>query len=131
MLKWKIRKPKKARPIKRESDDGCIEYKIKLCHFDTPNRMDKLTSQMKFRLYEGEGRAIYNLGYTDDGFPCGLNNDLLFQSLNNLFSIVDILNAEIKSVNILRGKNGFCANIYVISNQPQVLLHDTSIVDLF
>lgn len=124
MQKWKIRKPKKARKIKKESDEGWIEYKIKLCHFETPKRMEKLTTQMKFRLYEGEGKAIYNLGYTDDGVPLGLNHDLLFQSLNNLFSIVDTLNAEIKSVNILKGKHGYCANIYLISNQPQVLLTD-------
>lgn len=124
MLKWKIRNPKKARKIKKESDDGWIEYKIKLCHFDTPQRLDKLTSQMKFRLYEGEGKAIYNLGYTDDGIPLGIDHDLLFQSLKNLFTIVNTLNAEIKSVNILQGKNGYCANIYLISNQPQVLLTD-------
>lgn len=122
MIKWRIRNPKEARKIKKESDDGWIEYKVKLCNFSTSKRIDRLTSQMKYRLYEGEGKAIYNIGYTDDGVPMGLNHELLFKSLSNLFSIVETLNAEIKSVNILRGKQGYCANIYLTSNQEQIII---------
>ena len=44
---------------------------------------------MKYRLYEGEGKAIYNIGYTDDGIPQGIEHNLLFNSLNNLFTIVN------------------------------------------
>lgn len=124
MLKWKIRKTKRARQLKAESDDGHMEYKIKLCHFATPHRLKKLTTQMKFRLYEGDGRAIYNLGYTDDGFPKGMTYQILLSSLENLFIIVDNLNVEIKSINILKGTEGYCTNIYLTSNEQQVILTD-------
>ena len=41
--------------------------------------------------------------------------------LARVISIVETLNAEIKSVNILRGKQGYCANIYLTSNQEQII----------
>lgn len=49
-----------------ESDYGDSEYKLKL--IDTSiRRIQHLTTQMKFRLKEGQGNAYYFIGYDDNG----------------------------------------------------------------
>lgn len=121
-LKKHFKKPHKirqARHLPKENDDGWIEYKIKMCQFrDHEHRMNRLTTQMKFRLYQGNGVAIYNLGYLDDGHPYGMTQPILLESLDNFFKISEGAEAEIRSMNILKGKYGYCVNIYLISKLP-------------
>lgn len=59
--------------LPRESDVGCVEYKVRLNneHHDA-FRVQRLTTQMKFRLCEGGGTAYYLLGVSDSGFATGL-----------------------------------------------------------
>lgn len=60
--------------FERESDDGNIEYKLKL--LDTSAfRVQRLASQMKYRCNEGQGECIYNIGVSDDGTVVGLNEN--------------------------------------------------------
>lgn len=59
-----------------EDDYGNTEYKLKLVD-PSMERVQHLTSQMKFRLEEGLGEAFYNLGYEDDGNPLGLSDEEL------------------------------------------------------
>ena len=57
-----------------ELDDGNIEYKLKL--LDTsPGRIERLTTQMRYRCDEGGGECIYNLGVEDDGTMTGLTQE--------------------------------------------------------
>jgi len=69
--------------LAQEDDYGNVEYKLKLVH---PNqeRIEQLTTQMKFRLQEGNGEAKYVIGVEDDGTPKGLNQQEMYRSLSNL-----------------------------------------------
>lgn len=115
MIRRKIneRRLKKARQLNKENDHGNIEYKLKLCNFRHANRMTKLSTQMKFRLYEGEGKAIYNIGYSDDGEPIGIPYESMIESLANLHRISDHIVAVIRSIKIFQGQSGYCSNIYL------------------
>jgi GTPase len=37
------------------------------------DRISHLSTQMKFRLREGNGEAFYYIGVKDDGYPQGIN----------------------------------------------------------
>ncbi|CEG82288.1 Putative Gtp binding protein 2 [Rhizopus microsporus] len=46
--------------------EGNIEYKLKLVN-PSVERLEHLVTQMKWRLAEGNGVAIYEIGIDDDG----------------------------------------------------------------
>lgn len=56
---------------------GNIEYKLKLIN-PSSDRVDQLTTQMKFRLAEGFGEAYYRIGVEDNGRPTGLSKEDMF-----------------------------------------------------
>lgn len=60
--------------LEPESDDGNIEYKLKLLD-KSDFRIQRLASQMKYRCNEGNGECIYNIGVADDGAIIGLNEE--------------------------------------------------------
>ena len=60
----------------REDDEGSVEYKWKLVGI-AEDRLEHLVSQMKYRVTEGQGECIYEIGVTDDGLPKGLRPDAL------------------------------------------------------
>jgi len=61
----------KARSLPPEIDnEGNIEYKLKLVS-PTPERLEHLVTQLKWRLAEGGGEAIYEIGVGDDGSLVG------------------------------------------------------------
>lgn len=49
-----------------EPQFGNIEYKLKLIN-PSKQRLDHLITQLKWRLNEGNGEAIYEIGVTDSG----------------------------------------------------------------
>jgi GTPase len=57
-----------------ESDDGNKEYKLKLLR-SGPEAIDHIATQMRYRLDEGHGEALYTLGVTDTGGIIGLTAD--------------------------------------------------------
>jgi GTPase len=83
--------------LPKESDDGNVEYKQQLINL-TPERIEGLITQMSYRLNEGGGEAIYEIGYTDDGFPKGLSKEKLDESINNLVKIANNINAKIMKI---------------------------------
>lgn len=72
-----------------ESDDGPTEYKYRLTDLSVKQKQH-LAGQMTFRLSEENGQAIYEIGLTDDGFPLGLTERELDDSIESLREIVDI-----------------------------------------
>lgn len=101
-----------AKTIKEEDDDGDTEYKLKL--IDTSReRIQQLTSQMKFRVKEGNGEAFYKIGYEDNGNPLGLESSDFKQSLNSLCHISSELRLELVVLKVLRGKTGLVAEIAI------------------
>ena len=55
----------------------------------SPDRIEHLITQMKWRLKEGEGEAIYAIGVEDNGVISGLQKDELDSSLETLRSMAD------------------------------------------
>ncbi|CAH8560780.1 unnamed protein product [Schistosoma bovis] len=77
-----------------EIEEGNIEYKRKLVD-PTPNRFEQLVTQMKWRLNEGGGKAIYKLGVDDDGHVSGLHPSELISSLTTLERMAKRLNSTL------------------------------------
>lgn len=77
----------------KENDEGAIEYKWKLIDKDAA-RIQKLATQMHYRLSEGMGEATYRLGVEDDGNPIGLSEEELGQSLHTIRTIANVLESN-------------------------------------
>jgi GTPase len=86
-----------------EKDEGNIEYKQHLIE-PTPERLERLISQMKYRLAEGGGEALYELGVSDLGIPHGLNDEELEKSMETMKKMAEANNAEANIVYIKSGK---------------------------
>lgn len=60
-----------------EPQFGNIEYKLKLLN-PSKQRLDHLVTQLKWRLNEGNGEAIYEIGVTDSGMSLQTQSRLSF-----------------------------------------------------
>lgn len=83
-----------------EEEQGNVEYKLKLLN-PSSSRFEHLVTQMKWRLREGRGEAIYEIGVSDNGLLLGLSENDLTSSLNTLNRMAERLGA---TVNILQRK---------------------------
>lgn len=79
---------------------GHIEYKLKILS-PTPTRFEKLKTQLKWRLLEGGGMALYELGVLDDGTLVGLSRDEMDESLSNLGRMARELDCELELVRVV------------------------------
>ncbi|SAM85901.1 uncharacterized protein UBRO_07809 [Ustilago bromivora] len=71
-------------PIAPEVDQkGNLEYKLKILP-PSRERFDRLVTQLKWRLLEGAGLAVYEIGVLDDGTLIGLDPDSMKDSLKLL-----------------------------------------------
>lgn len=96
----------------REIEEGNIEYKLKLVD-PTPERLEHLTSQLKWRLTEGQGEALYELGVEDSGFPRGLPAEELAKSITTLEKMAKALEAETSIVCRRQGKEGEIVEVLI------------------
>ena len=76
-----------------ENDEGFIEYKIKISP-TTPERFEKLVSQLKYRLEEGNGECLYRLGVADNGECVGLTDQEFTESYVILQNLAEKINAD-------------------------------------
>ena len=65
-----------------------LSLQLKLLSPST-SRFEHLVTQMNWRLKEGSGEAIYEIGVSDDGLLCGLTRDDLESSLQTLNKMAD------------------------------------------
>ncbi|KAF2978206.1 hypothetical protein EK904_006771 [Melospiza melodia maxima] len=65
------------------AEDGNIEYKLKLVN-PSQYRFEHLVTQMKWRLQEGRGEAVYQIGVEDNGLLVGLSEEEMRASLKTL-----------------------------------------------
>lgn len=80
---------------------GNIEYKLKLIN-PGAQRLEHLVTQMKWRLREGAGEAIYEIGVSDNGQLYGLIENDMNASLQTLTTMAQKLGA---STTVLRRKS--------------------------
>jgi elongation factor 1-alpha len=99
---------------------GNKEYKIsldlnKIKHISKQKNkiLDKKASQMLFRLIEGNGKAIYLIGVSDNGEAPGIQTDELLVSLFYMCQIVKLIDAHIKIIRIYNGSHGYIATIRI------------------
>jgi len=96
----------------QEIEEGNIEFKLKLVD-PSPERIQHLTSQLKWRLLEGQGEAFYEIGVEDNGFPRGLSDEELEKSIETLKIMAKNLNCEVFEVCVREGKEGKVAEMMV------------------
>ncbi|UJR16202.1 hypothetical protein I4U23_003112 [Adineta vaga] len=77
-----------------EPQEGHIEYKLKLID-PHPDRLEHLITQMNWRLQEGQGEALYEIGVEDCGTLSGVSHEELQASLVTLKKMADRLGASI------------------------------------
>jgi GTPase len=96
-------------------DYGNIQYKLDLSAKSKID-FDKMTTQMEFRLEEGNGECFYELGIGENGEKIGLSEEELKGSVENLERIATKLNADVQIVKFFKGKFGLVAEILVKRN---------------
>lgn len=98
--------------FEKEKYYGKIEYKLKLNN-TSEKRMEKLITQMLFRIREGQGECFYVIGVEDNGNPLGLKKDELEESEKILYLMVQKINAKMTILNYRDGKEGLIAEIHI------------------
>ncbi|VVU95445.1 Elongation factor Tu GTP binding domain [seawater metagenome] len=86
-----------SKKLPPEVEEGNIEYKRKLCGL-TKYRNIQLQSQMKWRIQEGNGCAIYLIGVDDDGSIVKLNTKDRKESLRNIKKIAKNIDAFVENI---------------------------------
>ncbi|CAG0924554.1 unnamed protein product, partial [Notodromas monacha] len=101
-----------------EPEVGNVEYKLKLLN-PTRVRFEHLVTQMKWRLREGQGEAIYEIGVEDNGTLSGLGEHELETSLDTLSLMASRLGATVK---VLRQRNSTCRTTGELRFSAEVLV---------
>jgi GTPase len=81
------------------------------------SKLNKRASQLRFRLDEGCGKALYMIGVTDSGRTDGIDMETLNTSIHYLRKMVEIINAEIKNIRIYKGK---CEGKYICCSRIDI-----------
>ena len=95
-----------------ENDYGNIEYKLKLTNISN-DRNEELITQMKFRLNEGNGEAIYQIGILDNGTILGINETDMRESIDNLIKIANSCQAGTTIISKNKIKDSYITEILV------------------
>ena len=73
-----------------ECEDGNIEYKYKLTNISNDKR-NRIETQMKWRVFEGDGIAIYRIGVHDNGFINPLQYSEFLETYINIMDAASML----------------------------------------
>ncbi|HIE23353.1 MAG TPA: elongation factor 1-alpha [Candidatus Korarchaeota archaeon] len=98
--------------MKKEAEEGKIEYKLKL-NAQTEERLQKLATQLVYRLGEGGGEAFYELGVSDEGEPLGLTEEEAKESLKIMEQITKTVGASFIIIRKERAKRGYVYELLV------------------
>ncbi|WFD30583.1 hypothetical protein MSPP1_001604 [Malassezia sp. CBS 17886] len=113
-------------PLRPEEDEGGnVEYKYQILP-TTADRLDRLVTQLSWRLTEGEGTCIYEVGAMDDGTLAGLPLDDLTQSLAYLCAMATHLGAQAtlqRLVGVVRSQSDASVHVVTQESEARALLH--------
>lgn len=107
-----------AAVLRPEVERGNVEYKYALLA-TTAERREHLATQMQWRIGEGHGEAIYELGVADDGTPRGLSDAELSQTLHTLCDVARRIDATCRVLRTATGEHGQVAEVLVRRNSPE------------
>jgi GTPase len=113
-----------TRHFPKEVDaSGNVEYKFRLVNI-TSDRLEHLRTQMKWRVEEGRGEALYRIGVMDDGEAVGLNVSDMTESLETIARIAKPLGFEHVVVDEFDGiiNNHRCVEVMI--KKPHKLAND-------
>ena len=79
--------------------------------------IEKRSTQMLFRILEGNGKALYLIGIDDNGKNIGIEHNTLMESIENLKLMCKNINASIKSIRIYNGLNGYIGSVRIMMNK--------------
>lgn len=106
-----------------ESEEGNIEYKFLIKDVD----LDHLAGQMRRRLMEGGGEAVYIIGVSDDGKPLGLGEEELEEALAAIRRAAERINAVAYLVRLGDGVRGKVAEVLIRNkageDKPPPVIH--------
>ncbi len=92
-----------------ENDMGNEEYKWKLVDL-TEQQLNHRVTQLQYRLNEGNGEAIYRIGYLDNGEAKGITEEEMYESIETMRKVVASLSSC--SMEVIEIKDG-TATIYI------------------
>jgi elongation factor 1-alpha len=75
--------------LNAEEDDGNVEYKRRLAD-DSPEAIERKSTQMQYRMRQGDGECFYCIGIDDDGSPYGQTPEEEDMTLEILSKIADM-----------------------------------------
>ena len=85
--------------FQKEEYYGNIEYKRYFyLNNHNPYRFQKYTTQLNYRLYEGDGKAIYIIGVDDNGSVIGLTDSSINENLLYLKRMCEEIKVTIKLI---------------------------------
>lgn len=101
---------------------GNVEYKVRLCNV-TPDKIEHLRTQMKWRVQEGLGHAIYRIGIMDNGTVLGLCDEDLKETLEILNLVAQPLQFHVKIQDVFQGLNKDlkCATLFIGKNDKPAI----------
>ena len=108
-----------------EVEEGNKEYKRKLCNL-SKYRCIQLQSQMKWRIKEGNGIAIYLIGVEDDGSISNISSEERKESIKNIKKIAKNIGAFVDSIDF---KNNYL-EITIKNNFKPIDFYEKRIVFL-
>lgn len=94
-----------------------MEYHLK------KDRIQRLASQMKYRMEKGDGEAVYFLGVDDDGNLVGLTDDKMDESLFVLEKVAHSIDAKINDIQKQDAGEGTVAKVLVGKKNSQQKKH--------
>ncbi len=87
------------------------------------DRIQRLASQMKYRMEKGDGEAVYFLGVDDDGNLVGLTDDKMEESLFVLEKVAQSIEAKINDVQKQDAGKGTVAKVHIGKENGQQKKH--------
>ncbi len=98
--------------MERENARGNTEYKLRLVKV-TPDRLEEIATQLKYRVEEGLGEAIYEIGVTDEGVVLGLQDVDVKGSLSTLEEAAGKIGAKCTLLRAVEGKAGKALEVLI------------------
>tara|TARA_B100000123_G_C25728194_1_gene427953 strand:- start:110 stop:514 length:405 start_codon:yes stop_codon:yes gene_type:complete len=95
------------------------KYKKRNPNISYKNYIENKSTQMLYRLIEGNGKAIYMLGIRDDGKIWGMTKEEMENTVSNLKSMSKMIKAEIKSIRVYKGGRGYVCSVRIFLNENE------------
>ena len=95
-----------------ENHFGNTEYKLRLINI-AASRLEEIATQLKYRLEEGMGEAIYEIGVTDEGEIVGLKSVDKEESLATLSRVAEMIGAKSTLIREVEGKAGKALEVLI------------------